>query len=273
MAVPELYGLFHPHFGFKADGGALRNLDQFEELLSELDTSEFMVKPIGGGEGRGAMLCRADHDGTVHLVGEGPYSIRALYERMYDTHYGRADWVSDAYLIEERIRQHPFFDRYTDSCTQSMRIITYVTVAGEIEIISAGLKIVRGVRQVDNVGESGMSAVTNDNGVMGPAVQLTPDGLKYFDQHPETGAQITGVRVPNYKDAIDLAIKAQSVIPQLRIIGWDIAITERGPVIFEGNFGWNAKSEQQTSRVGLLKGALAAELDEIMRVHDHDSKK
>ena len=38
-----------------------------------------------------------------------------------------------------------------------------------------------------------------------------------------------------FKELCDLAKKAATVVPQVRYIGWDIAVTPHGPTIIEGN--------------------------------------
>jgi hypothetical protein len=44
-----------------------------------------------------------------------------------------------------------------------------------------------------------------------------------------------GFKVPNWHIAIDSVIKAAEKLPQCRLIGWDVAITENGPLLIEGN--------------------------------------
>ena len=44
-----------------------------------------------------------------------------------------------------------------------------------------------------------------------------------------------GYQIPYVKEAIDLCLKAATVVPQLRYIGWDVATTPTGPAIIEGN--------------------------------------
>ena len=36
--------------------------------------------------------------------------------------------------------------------------------------------------------------------------------------------------------------RAHSLVPSIRTVGWDLALIERGPVLIEGNFGWNTKT-------------------------------
>ena len=38
------------------------------------------------------------------------------------------------------------------------------------------------------------------------------------------------------KEMLDMARKAAREIPEVRFVGWDFTITEKGPLIIEGNF-------------------------------------
>jgi glutathione synthase/RimK-type ligase-like ATP-grasp enzyme len=41
--------------------------------------------------------------------------------------------------------------------------------------------------------------------------------------------------IPFIPEAKDLVTKAASLMPGLRLIGWDVAIGENGPILVEGN--------------------------------------
>jgi hypothetical protein len=56
-----------------------------------------------------------------------------------------------------------------------------------------------------------------------------------FDSHPDSGAQITGVRVPSIDEVSNLAYKAMEQFPSANYVGWDIAVSASGPVLIEGN--------------------------------------
>ena len=76
-------------------------------------------------------------------------------------------------------------------------------------------------------------AINEKTGVIEyPAV----DKLKnIYYKHPMTNTDIVGFKVPKYKEAVKLALKASKVVKESRYVGWDIAITDKGPVIIEGN--------------------------------------
>ena len=63
--------------------------------------------------------------------------------------------------------------------------------------------------------------------------------FKKYTNHPKTNMPITDVVVPQWDAIKEIAIKASLVTPQLRYTSWDIALTEDGPIMIEGN--WDAE--------------------------------
>ena len=53
--------------------------------------------------------------------------------------------------------------------------------------------------------------------------------------HPGTDIVMLGYRIPNWDKVIEGSEKAAEMLPQIRIIGWDVAITEDGIELIEGN--------------------------------------
>lgn len=54
-------------------------------------------------------------------------------------------------------------------------------------------------------------------------------------EHPDSGIVFESYKIPGLKDAVELCIKAHSILYFNFAIGWDIAITEIGPLIVEAN--------------------------------------
>ena len=56
-----------------------------------------------------------------------------------------------------------------------------------------------------------------------------------FTHHPISGAQILGLQIPHWEQAVSLVKEAHKRLPQCMLYGWDIAITETGVDIVEAN--------------------------------------
>lgn len=68
---------------------------------------------------------------------------------------------------------------------------------------------------------------------------------------------ITGQRLPDWNDALQLCLRAHTLLSELTAIGWDVAVTPAGAVLIEGNFGWRVGVLQMLSGVPLLESGIA----------------
>ena len=94
-------------------------------------------------------------------------------------------------------------------------------------------------------------------------VLITPSLSKDHIQHkihPGTNKIVYGYQIPNWDKVIVDITNAAKMLPQCRFIGWDIAITDNGIELIEGNHnpdyelieffgtrGWYAKTREWIS--------------------------
>ena len=57
-------------------------------------------------------------------------------------------------------------------------------------------------------------------------------------KHPVTGVELVGFQIPYWSESLQMVIDAALLHPQNRSIGWDVAITDKGPELIEGNHDW-----------------------------------
>lgn len=55
------------------------------------------------------------------------------------------------------------------------------------------------------------------------------------EKHPTTGERRTGLCLPDWKKAVDLAENAGVHLPGLRLQNWDVAFCKCGPVVVESH--------------------------------------
>jgi hypothetical protein len=70
--------------------------------------------------------------------------------------------------------------------------------------------------------------------------------------HPDTGAALIGIEVPNWREIISLALDAASTLNEVRLIGWDMAAVANGALIVEPNFTPDFIMTQLADRRGML---------------------
>ena len=141
-------------------------------------------------------------------------------------------------FVEEFIIQHRDLLRLSPSGVNTLRIITQINRNAEVEIIGTILKIsVNSI--VDNMAAGNIAAPINlSTGIVeGPACYkdiTKPD--EYY--HPITGVKIIDFKIPYWKESLQLAKDAALYGKINRSVGWDIAVTEDGPDLIEGNNDW-----------------------------------
>ena len=134
-------------------------------------------------------------------------------------------------LIETFITQHHDMNVLYDRSVNTMRMFTFCK-DGKGCFLQAILKIGNG-GVVDNFSSGGMYTFVEDNGVVEVPAIDKEDIL--YEKHPVTGTDIIGFRVPMFNEAVELVKRAAEVVPQVGYVGWDVGISEDGPVIIEGN--------------------------------------
>lgn len=136
-------------------------------------------------------------------------------------------------ILEHALPQHPDMARLHPQSVNSMRIVTDI-VGDEVQIAYIIVKIGRGDSCCDNSGQGGvLCRVDEATGKIRSVA--TDDYFNVFEKHPDTGITFMSYQLPMVPEAIALAKQAAMVIPQMRHVGWDVAITPEGPAIIEGN--------------------------------------
>ncbi len=170
---------------------------------------DLIGKPADGSSGRGVAKYRADE--------------------IKDVEWLRSQEVG---ILEECIVQHPEMNRL---CPTSVNTIRIATLLGDKKqgIVYAYLRIGNG-KVMDNVDQGGMAApIDPETGTL-RTVGADKQGNRY-ERHPMTGTVIPGFRIPYWEEAKAMCMEASRVIPQVRFVAWDVAITPTGPVFVEGN--------------------------------------
>lgn len=200
---------FAPFINREWCGQQYHNSEKEYELF-EQNHKVAIVKPIGAMGGSG-----------VHIVNIP--SIRKEGNTLYQ--YCKENQM----LIEEIIRQHEKMNLIYAGCINTIRV---VTVDGNC--IGACLRIGTGGSKIDNAHAGGIFAeVDKETGiVISKAMNYK---LKRFIRHPDTQTIIPGFEIPEWDKVLMLVKEASKLIPEVSLVGWDIAISTDGPTIVEVN--------------------------------------
>lgn len=263
IPTPRSYGLFDPDFGYTPERESFRSVDDIKRVIDANNLTEFVIKPAGGAKGTGITVITSRRGDKFISGDEREFDFAALHKLMLDAFKSNMPRHRDCVLLQERIKQHPAFDAINPNCTNTIRVMTFVNDSGEVEIIGRIIKFGRGKTMVDNVDKGAMMAPIDDSGTIGPLVKYSSSKLEYIDCHPDSNAQIAGLELPFFLEADALAREAQRHLPQLRSLGFDIAITPQGPVIIEGNAWWGILPQTITRR-GFISPGMREVLNRIM---------
>jgi len=151
--------------------------------------------------------------------------------------------LDNPYMVEEIIKQHPTMKAIHPQSVNTLRIFTIIDADG---VPHVGLPILRaGLNEsvTDNTSSGGLFFIVNkDCGIVESTGRTERCRTRYIF-HPNTGVQVTGMKIPFYEEAVEMVKKAALVTPTLRYIGWDVAISEKGPLLIEGNIEFAATNQ------------------------------
>lgn len=134
------------------------------------------------------------------------------------------------YLVEDAIIQHKELDKLNPYAVNSFRVVTLVK-DGKSYILANALRI-----NVDDgiaIGCQDAYMRLDESGKV--CSRVVDDVANVYEEHPMAKIKFSTVKVPFVKESFEMALKAALVVPEMRYVGWDIAITPNGPVIMEGN--------------------------------------
>jgi hypothetical protein len=202
------------------------------QIPESLPRCDLFVKPATGRGGRGAE--RWDLLAAGQFVGADGQKTTA--EALLDHLLRRAETA--AILVQRRIETHSALADLTSGALSTVRITTCLNERGDPEIVGAVFRMaIGGNRIVDNLHAGGIAAkVALNDGTLSSASDLGMDSkLGWLDRHPDTDAQIAGRTLPMWKESKALAVRAHRSFTDRVLVGWDVAITDYGPLIVEGN--------------------------------------
>lgn len=149
------------------------------------------------------------------------------------------------YIVQECVYQHPKMSELCNSCINSIRLQTVVDKNGVVHPFGAGLRIGRKGSSIDNWAKGGvLIGIDMKKGKLMEKGFMKPQYGTSTKEHPDTHVVFKDFEIPFYHKAEVLAVKLHKYLYRCHSIGWDIAITEKGPVFIEGNGLWEISMPQ-----------------------------
>ncbi|MCH5319674.1 MAG: hypothetical protein J1E38_08220 [Paramuribaculum sp.] len=149
------------------------------------------------------------------------------------------------YIVQTAINQHPIQSSLHKESINTLRLVTVRDLkTQEIKVFPSMLRIGTGKNVVDNTSKGGI-AVGFDlkTGRLNEFGLQKPEFGTRTNVHPDSGIIFKDYYIPFLNEAVDKAKFFHSFL-DLHSVGWDIAITENGPVFIEGNDRWEINGPQ-----------------------------
>jgi alpha-L-glutamate ligase-like protein len=218
IPVPKIYGI-------------IRNRRELEVFKWADLPKSFVLKPNHGRGGGGIKIIFGQRKDQSWISTEGRViTIKDLKNHIMDIFEGFYSFsgTSDVAFFEERIQLLKTLKPYSYKGIPDIRVIVYNKIP-----VMAMLRL--------PTKESGGKANLHLGGVglgIDIATGVTTNAVmrdQLIEKHPDTKLTLSGIKIPYWKEILEIAIKCQEV-SKLGYIGVDIAIdSERGPVVLEIN--------------------------------------
>ena len=189
---------------------------QDQEAFTEFASKhkKFIVKPYNSSGGRG-----------VHILNMENRSVEECFRELL------ADGSS--VVCEELIVQSEALASFHPSSVNTLRLTTIHDKDG-VHLFHPLLRTGVGNAVVDNASSGGIFALVDpETGIV--CTEAKDEKTGTFLSHPDTGVVYPGFRLPDWEQAVTMAKQLAMHFPHCHYVGWDLAHTDKGWVIVEGN--------------------------------------
>jgi len=245
--------LFHQRFeslmGHKYLDLRKANLRELRDWILNRNPELLIIKEMKSVGGFGVKRVNVGISGEDVFIDDIPLVEKLVFLKQFD-------------LMEEFVCQHELINILNPSCLNTIRVVTVLDREDQVNIIGAVLRL--GVsNDIDNFHSGGIAVRINlETGYLeGKGFRLAPSEQEYYEAHPVTQIKFDGYKLPHWGLLIETVIKACMVIPEVRTVGWDVAITQNGVSLIEGNNDWDKIIIEKALKSGIRK-VLEKYLDE-----------
>lgn len=137
-------------------------------------------------------------------------------------------------LVEEQIVNCDEIRGLNPSSLNTLRIVT-VRTSRKVEVLFAGIRVGGKNSKIDNISQGGRVArIDIESGKIDSLfyTKASSHGLYCSD---EEDFNMIGFQIPMWSDIIKTVNMAATVVPEIQIVAWDVAITPTGIELVEGN--------------------------------------
>lgn len=210
---------------------SISSIDSFLELLT---IKKLILKPLLGTNGFG--IIKAEKNEPDYILLNRKIFTKNELKVFFET--------LNNYLVSEYIEQGKFSNSFFPDTANTIRLTTYFDPRKDNAFIPyCFMRFGRtNTFPVDNVSSGGLySMIDLSTGKLNDSIEAVGDGnLRLHKNHPDKNVLIKDVVIPKWDNISKFFIKTAKLIsPFIKVVGWDIIITDDSFVVIEGNNGPN----------------------------------
>ena len=264
IRVPEIRAVYHRSRGFPG-ATPLRTREALAAFLRETDGYPLFAKPAGGAKSRGTSHLEGyDAAGDRLLrVGAPPIAVEAFAGAVDDAVQRgegfRGGRHALGYMLQGLVRPHPEIARLTGGGPSCVRAYTGIDTTGP-QIFALAWKVGAPGQATENFGHSDslITALDPKTGEVVRALRGVGPDQEELELNPHTGLPLLGFQLPHFDALLDVLLRGATLYPEVRLLGWDVAIGPEGPVVYEANRRGAFVLAQLATGVGLGSDAFRA---------------
>jgi hypothetical protein len=219
--IPEFYGTIeNGQFIPNTQYGEYDSIDDIEK--------DIVLKPITGQKGE-----------DIYWVHRSDDSFEINGQKISKSALTNITNGLDGFIVVEYVEQDDYAGNIWPRSTNTIRILTVLDPKTNVLFIA---------RAVHRFGSSSTGPTDNwsGGGFVAPVDIETgeisnlygysfEEGIQYYEKHPESEAQVKGQIVPNWENIKESVLEVANLHRQCPYVGWDVVLTNDGPIILEGN--------------------------------------
>ena len=229
------YKMYKPFYKRKMI--CIRNSKDYRAFLIFVNSHHTFVKKNAKEScGRGVELIKTDNRKD---------NLQSLFRRFI----AEIKRTNEAIILEELVVQHERLSCLNASSVNTVRCITLKT-KNSIVVPFCFMKIGRNGSFIDNGGAGGLLVgIDEKKGILNTDA-IDEFGIVY-KQHPDSNIIFKGYKLPAWKQLISICTRMADDCKSANWIGWDMAYTNQGWLVIEGNGVTEVIGPQSTAQKGI----------------------
>ena len=268
LPTPETQAFVHPE---RSIGNAynLRDGDDVRRFLREDAKYPIFGKPMDSVCSLGsANISDFDHAEDAIILSDGRHvDVDRLIEQIRQFDF--------KYLFQSLLLPHEDLIPIIGNRVSTVRMYVLQDDDG-CELLRASWKIPGSTNGADNFWRPGniLAGIDVKTGKLGRTLQRTEKGTQPIDKHPVTDTEFADLVFPHWDKMVETVMRAAPNLSGCHFQGWDVALTDLGPVLVEcEGDGGDTIMEQLCFDTGLLQGRFLEFFESRKEREQRDAKK